>query len=1136
MKKHFILAVTLASSLAAAEKPNFLLLLSDDQAWNGLSCAMHPEIPDSGSDVIETPNIARLAAEGMRFSAGYSPASVCSPTRISLQTGKSPAACHWTKAAPSMTAADGFKLVPPVSRRNIAPEETTIAELLKTAGYATAHFGKWHLGGGGPESHGYDVSDGDTGNQDAAPHLEPNPVDIFGMGERAAAFMERNAKSDTPFFIQMSYHALHYPQNATKALVEKYAARMPRGNDKEIGRAAISEDLDRGIGLLLGKVESLGLRENTYVVYLSDNGSSTRGALRGGKGGVWEGGIRVPLIVRGPGISANSWCHERVVGYDLYPTFCHLAGVTIPLPTTTEGGLITHLLQGGTGAVQRPRSELVFHFPHYQGDTPHTALLLGQYKLMRFYEDGDLHLFDLESDIRESRNLADSMPEKAAEMVALMDRYLTEVEAAMPTPNAQYDPNRSPAARKGGGERKVEGGGKKGKGGGVESETRGTPVESPAAEKSADPIADATTEEMRAGPGGGGGKPPRNPIFEILDTDRDKELSAAELSEATTKLSSLDRNENGQLDADEFRADAEMPAPPNGEAPGGRTPWILVHALEIDANGDGVVELQDELMAEAARVFVSFDSDSDRSISQEEAETTDGLPKSPLAGFVRQHAAELDRDRDGEISRQEMADQFRKFFNEIDGNGDGLLSPEEHRIEGEGKPPSPAKSGPLVPSVTVAREGAPNIVLILIDDMGWNAMGFTGNNEIDTPRTDAMAREGLIFTNAYASAPNCAPTRACLMSGQYPPRHGVYTVVDDRHSPGSPHHRIISAESNSELATESVTIAEALRSGGYTTGMFGMWNLGRGKDGPTTPTGQGFDIFKQPRDFGFDKDRYRNEAGDYLTDELTTGGIEWMREHSGEPFFLYLAYHGIHSPYEPKPELLEKYRDAGVSHPDYAATVDAVDQNVGRIVDALAELSLIDDTVIILHSDNGGERRLMAPLREGKGTLYEGGIRAPTLIWGAGIATGECAEPVLSMDLYPTMLELAGLSPPPGHRIDGASLVSILNGSARTLGRDRVFWHFPSYIGGGGPSSAMRKGDWKVIEQFESRTIELYNLAEDPGETRNLFDSEGRMATELVADLRAWQEEMQAPRPHRENPDYDPQAPAKSGRDARGKK
>lgn len=794
----------------------------------------------------------------------------------------------------------------------------------------------------------------------------------------------------------------------------------------------------------------------------------------------------------------------------------------------------------------------------------------------------------------------------------------------------------------------------------------------------------------------GGG--PRSPILTALDTNGDREISEEEMKDARKSLLSLDTNKNGQLDTNEFRHEPNptgggTPPQPgkNAEAPSGRTPWILVHALEIDANGDGIVEFESELMAETARVFKAYDKNEDQKITPDESSAKGGMPRSALGGFVREHATELDKDQDGGISKTEMTAQFARFFGQADQNGDNRLTADEYTVEGGANPRFPEKMKPspgspdkdpavaqpadnlpekswlavqaeavdingdgniqldelmnqarmaflafdadgngviareeyegneprqavaeylttktdgidadsnglitatefaaslkkqfqaldrngdsridtaelaspstspadvkavkkpapatLIPapssfpvgkaSTQQAKSGAPNFVLFLIDDMGWNAMGFTGNDMIETPRTDEMARQGMIFTNAYASAPNCAPTRACLMSGQYPPRHGVYTVVDDRHTPGSPHHKVLAAQSNAELATESVTIAEALKAGGYATGMFGMWNLGRGRDGPTTPTGQGFDVFKQPRDVGFDKDRFFNDEGQYLTDELTTAGIDWMSEQKEQPFFLYMAYHAVHSPFEPKPALVEKYRAKGAQDPDYAATVEATDFNVGRIIDALKEQRLSDNTIVIFHSDNGGTRQYIQPLAGGKGTVYEGGLRVPTAIWGPGVIQGTSEEPMLSMDIYPSLLDFAGIDPPTDHHLDGESLAPLLLGEASRLRRDQVFWHFPSYIGGGGPSSAMRAGNWKVIEKFEDESFQIFDLSSDPEERKDLTGENPKKAHELIAALRSWQESTGAPRPTLPNPAFDPSAEPKRGRDQRGKK
>ena len=452
-------AVCLVSASAkAADRPNILFMMSDDQAWNGLSVPMHPDLNGSKSSIVETPHLEKLAAQGMRFTAAYAPASVCAPTRISLQTGKSPAAVHWTKASSSVTAADGYKMIGPRNVRQIDRKDTTIGELLRDAGYRTAHFGKWHINGGGPAAHGYDEGDGDIGNEYAFQYKDPNPADIFGMAKRAAAFMEQSQAVNKPFYIQMSWHALHAPQNALKTTLAKYAQRMNSSVDeKRVGSAAIAENLDTGVGMVLDALDRLGLADTTFVIYMSDNGSGggggkgrRSGGLSGGKGSVWEGGIRSPFIIRGPGIPENSWCHERVVGYDLFPTYCEWAGITSSkLPPQIEGGSITNLLDDGEGMVKRPRGEMVFHFPHYQsGDGPHSALFLGNYKLMKFYETDRLALFDVASDISEGNDLSTQQPQKVAALDKLLQQYLQQIDAQMAVPNPQYDPAKPPVSRK----------------------------------------------------------------------------------------------------------------------------------------------------------------------------------------------------------------------------------------------------------------------------------------------------------------------------------------------------------------------------------------------------------------------------------------------------------------------------------------------------------------------------------------------------------------------------------------------------------------------------------------------------------------------------------------------------------------
>jgi len=438
--------------------------------------------------------------------------------------------------------------------------------------------------------------------------------------------------------------------------------------------------------------------------------------------------------------------------------------------------------------------------------------------------------------------------------------------------------------------------------------------------------------------------------------------------------------------------------------------------------------------------------------------------------------------------------------------------------------------GPASPRAVAAPRRPPNVVLILMDDMGWRDVGFMGNTFVETPHLDRLATQGLVFTQAYASAPNCAPTRACLMSGQYTPRHGVYTVVDPRQPPGSPWHKLLAADSRAELSTDVVTLPEALKARGYATAFLGMWNLGRGRTGPVTPGGQGFDTVVFPENLGFAKDAYFDAAGNQLSDRLADEALAFIERQRAGPFFVYLADHAIHAPYDPEPDLLAKYEKRATAANDQrndaaqAATIEAVDRNVGRIVAGLARLGIADDTLVIFTSDNGGTSRFTPPLNGGKGELYEGGIRVPLVIAGPGVNKPgtTCDVPVASIDLYPTLVDLAGGTP--GKQLDGTSLEPLLGGGG-TLPRERLFWHFPCYVGRATPASAVREGSLKLVEFFEDGgRVELYDLSTDPGERRDLAATMPGKAAALAGRLRAWQRETRAAIPTQANPAYEPEA------------
>jgi arylsulfatase A len=438
-----------------------------------------------------------------------------------------------------------------------------------------------------------------------------------------------------------------------------------------------------------------------------------------------------------------------------------------------------------------------------------------------------------------------------------------------------------------------------------------------------------------------------------------------------------------------------------------------------------------------------------------------------------------------------------------------------------------------------ADEPPPNIVFILADDLGWQDVGFAGNKQIATPHLDRLAREGVVFSQAYASAPNCAPTRACLLSGQVTPRHKVFTVVDSRHDPGQPGHKILATASESALPDQTDTMAEVLQRRGYATALIGMWNLGRGRSGPGSPAGQGFDLYRNPKQLGFEQDAYRDERGRDLTDVMTDEALAFVGKHRQQPFFLYFAPHAVHGPFDPPADLLQKYREQRTDkeglNPAYAATIEQLDRQIGRLVKQLEEWDLARNTLVIFTSDNGGDSASVAPLKGGKGTLYEGGLRVPALMWGRGVREGGrvCDQPIQSIDFFPTLVELSGGERGTGQPLDGISLVPALQGQELPR-RGSLFWHFPCYVGRGRPSSAVRQGDWKLIENFEDQSLELYNLRSDPGERRDLAKQEPEQTRALAGVLHDWQQQVNAPRPSEANPHYDPAQARGGGRGGRG--
>ena len=463
----------------------------------------------------------------------------------------------------------------------------------------------------------------------------------------------------------------------------------------------------------------------------------------------------------------------------------------------------------------------------------------------------------------------------------------------------------------------------------------------------------------------------------------------------------------------------------------------------------------------------------------------------------------------------------------------------------------------------------PNIVLILIDDLGWRDLACTGSTFYKTPCLDRLARQGMTFTDAYAACPVCSPTRASLMTGQYPARVGITDWIDWGGKLHPLRGRLVEVPYLKQLPAGKATLAEALREGGYATWHVGKWHLG----GPgALPQERGFEVNIGGGTSGapgryfapWPVEALANEkapAGTYLTDYLTDKAIGLVRQRDDRPFFLNFWHYAVHTPIQAKKDAVrrsqKRSKELGLdglkaieegepfktlnklhlkvqrrrlqSDPVYAAMMANLDWNIGRLLKTLEDEGLADNTLVIFTSDNGGlatsegSPTCNAPLSEGKGWMYDGGVRVPLLVrWPGRVAPGSaCAEPVTSPDFFPTLLEAAGLAPKPHAHEDGVSFLPLLEGADK-LARDAIFWHYPHYGNqGGSPGSSVRSGDYKLIEFFEDGRLELYNLAADIGETRNLAADLPEVTARLHGLLRAWREALEAKIPA-PNPEWNP--------------
>lgn len=443
----------------------------------------------------------------------------------------------------------------------------------------------------------------------------------------------------------------------------------------------------------------------------------------------------------------------------------------------------------------------------------------------------------------------------------------------------------------------------------------------------------------------------------------------------------------------------------------------------------------------------------------------------------------------------------------------------------------------LVPAALLAQESQPkptrppNVILIVADDFGWADLSCYGSKYHRSPHLDALAKQGTLFTDAYAACPVCSPTRAAIMTGKHPARLHLTDWLPGRQD--RPDQRLNRPQIRQQLPLEETTLAEVLQAAGYKTAHVGKWHLGgEGFE----PTRQGFDINIAGDHTGTPLSYFapfRNKMrvmpgleeapeGEYLTDRLTTEAEKIIHSFKDKPFFLYFPHYTVHIPMRAKAEIIAKYpgklTPGTQSNPIYAAMIESLDESVGRIRKTLAELGLAEDTIILFTSDNGGLATLEgpntpatinAPLREGKGYLYEGGTRVPLIVHHPRIQSpAKSAVPVSSDDLLPTICELCQVPVPAG--IDGVSFAPVLTGKPMPE-REGLYWHYPHYSNQGGkPGSAVRAGRWKLIEFFETQRFELFDLEKDIRESRNLAAEHPDVVKQLSQQLAGWRERVGA--------------------------